>query len=81
VSKTEILAELPKLPPEDLAEIQSKIEQLAIHDAVGWLDVEDPLTDAQKALIEARLDDLEKHPENTIPWSDAEARLKARFGG
>jgi hypothetical protein len=80
MSKAEILAALPQLPPEDRAEIQSKIEQLATHESEGWLDHEDPLTDAQKAIIEARLDDLEKHPENSITWSEAEARLKARFG-
>jgi putative addiction module component (TIGR02574 family) len=77
MSKTEILAELPKLAPEDRAEIQAKLEELA---GVGWLDADDPLTDEQKALLEARLDDLGKHPEKSIPWSEAKAQLKACFG-
>jgi len=77
MSKAEILAELPKLTAEDRAEIQAKLDELA---GDGWLDADDPLTDEQKALIEERLDDLEKHPEKSIPWPEAETRLKARFG-
>jgi putative addiction module component (TIGR02574 family) len=80
MSKAEILVELPKLPPEDRAEIQSRIEELATGGTDGWLDADDPLTDEQKALLDARLDDLDKHPEKSIPWSEAETRLKARFG-
>lgn len=77
MSKVEILAELPKLAPEDRAEIQVKLEELA---GDGWLDANDPLTDEQKALMEARLDDLEQHPEKSIPWSEAKIQLKTRFG-
>ena len=58
-------------------EIQAKLDELA---GDGWLDADDPLTAEQKALIEERLDDLEKHPETSIPWPEAETRLKARFG-
>ena len=77
MSKAEILAELPKLSPEDRAEIQAKLEELA---GDGWLDADDPLTDEQKALLEARLDDLENHPEKSIPWSEGKAQLKNRLG-
>jgi putative addiction module component (TIGR02574 family) len=77
MSKAEILAEIPKLTPEERHEIRLKIVEL---DGDGWLDEDDPLTDEQKALLEARLADMEKHPEKSIPWSEAEARLKARFG-
>jgi putative addiction module component (TIGR02574 family) len=77
MSKAEIIEELPKLSPEDRAEIQARLDELAGDD---WLDADDPLTDEQKVLLEARLDDLEKHPEKSIPWGQAEARLKARFG-
>jgi len=80
MSETEILAELPKLPPEDRAEIQSKIEELATDGNGGWLDRDNPLTNDQKALLDARLDDSQKHPEKSIPWSEAEAGLKALFG-
>jgi hypothetical protein len=77
MSKAETLAELPKLGPEDRAEIQAKLEELA---GDGWLDANDPLTDEQKALPEARLDDLRKYPEKSIPWSEAKTQLKTRSG-
>ncbi len=79
MSKAEILDELPRLKSEELAEIQSRIEELAVYGPDGWL-ADGELTDAEKRLIEARLDDAEKHPEKSIPWAEAEARLKARFG-
>ena len=79
MSKADILAELPRLTPAELTEIQSRIEDLATYGPDGWrTDCE--LTDAEKLLIEARLDDMERHPEKSIPWAEAEARLKARFG-
>jgi len=80
MSKSEILAELPRLNTEELTEIQARIEELAVYGPDGWL-ADSELTDAEKRLIEGRLDDAEKHPEKSIPWSEAEARLKARFGG
>ena len=52
MSKTEILEELPKLTPEDRYEIRLKLAEL---DGDGWLDDDDPLTDEEKALLEARL--------------------------
>lgn len=79
MSFTEVLEELPKLTPEELAEIQSRIEDLATYGPDGWRTDSD-LTEAEKLLIEARLDDLDQHPEKSIPWPEAEARLKARFG-
>ncbi len=77
MSKTEILEELPKLTPEERQEIRVKLAEL---DRNEWLDSDDPLSDKEKALLEARLDDLEKHPEKPIPWAEAEEQLKARYG-
>ncbi len=79
MSKAQILEELPRLTPEELSEIQSRIEALATYGADGWRTDCD-LTEAEKRLIEARIDDAEQHPETSIPWAEAEARLKARFG-
>jgi hypothetical protein len=45
MSKAEILAELPKLKTEELAEIQARIEELAVYGLDGWL-VDDELPDA-----------------------------------
>jgi putative addiction module component (TIGR02574 family) len=77
MSKAEILAELPKLTPKERREILLKLAEL---DSDSWLDEDDPLTDEEKALLEARLEDLEKHPERSIPWEEAAGRLKTRFG-
>jgi putative addiction module component (TIGR02574 family) len=77
MSKAEILEEIPKLTPEEREEIRRKLDEL---DIGGWLDSDDPLTAEEKALLEARLEDMEKHPGKSIPWEEAEARLRARFG-
>lgn len=76
MSKAEILAELPKLAAEDRAEIQAKLDELA---GDGWLDADDPMTDEQKALLEARLDAYEKNPDAGSSWEEVEARLRARL--
>ncbi len=77
MSKAEILQELPKLTKEERYEIRLKLAEM---DSDGWLDEDDPLSDEQKSLLEARLEHMEKHPEKSIPWEEAEGRLKARFG-
>ena len=73
----EILDELPKLTPEERDEVRLTLAEL---DGDGWLDHGDPLTDADKALLEARLQDLTDNPEKSLSWAEAEARLKARYG-
>ena len=76
MSKTEILDELPKLTKEERFEIRLKLAEL---DGDNWLDDDDPLTDEQKALLEARLTDMELYPERSIPWAEAKRRLQERF--
>lgn len=76
MSKTEILNELPKLTREERFEIRLKLAEL---DGDNWLDDDDPLSDEQKALLEARLIDMELHPETSIPWAEAKRRLQERF--
>ena len=76
MSKTEILEELPKLTKAERFEIRLKLAEL---DGDGWLDDDDPLTDEQKALLEARLADMELHPEKAIPWEEVKRRLEERF--
>jgi transcription elongation GreA/GreB family factor len=77
MSKAEIVEELAKLTPAERQEIRLKLAEL---DGNDWLDEDDPLTDDEKALIEQRVADLERNPQASIPWAEAEARLKARFG-
>lgn len=76
MSKTEILEELPKLTKDERFEIRLKLAEL---DGDAWLDDDDPLTDEQKALLEARLADVELHPEKSISWHEAKRRLEERF--
>lgn len=76
MSKTEILEELPKLTPEERFEIRLKLAEL---DGDRWLDDDDPLTEEQKALLDARLADMEAHPEESIPWEEVRKRLEARL--
>jgi hypothetical protein len=76
MSKTEIIDELPKLSPEDRYEIRLKLAEL---DGDRWLDDDDPLTDEEKNLLEARLADMDLHPEKSIPWDEAKRRIEARI--
>ncbi len=57
--------ELPMHTPEERVEIRLRLEEL---DGEEWLDSDDPLSDKEKALLEARLDDLGKQPEKSISW-------------
>jgi len=76
MSKAEIFDEIMKLTSEERWEVRLKLAEL---DGDGWMDDDDPLTDEQKALLEARLADLEQHPEKSIPWEEAKRRIEERF--
>ena len=76
MSKTEILEELPKLTSEERHEIRLKLAEL---DDDGWLDDDDPLTDAEKALLDARLAAYEKDPDAGSSWDEVESRIRARL--
>ena len=73
MSRAEILAELPKLAPEDRAEIQARLDELA---GQGWLD-DGELTDEEKRVVDSRLDECERNPSSFVPWEQAKAQIKA----
>jgi hypothetical protein len=75
MSKSEILSELSKLTPEERQELRVRLAEL---DEEDWLD-EGLLCEAEKALIEERLRDLDASPERSIPWEQAKASLLAPF--
>lgn len=77
MSKADILSELPKLTATEREEIRLRLAEI---DGVEWLDQDDPLTDAEKALIESRLAAHEKDPASAIPWEEFRSRLKRRLG-
>lgn len=76
MSKAEILAELPKLTPAERQEVRLKLARL---DGDEWLDRDDPLTDAEKALLDARLAAYEKDPDAGSSWEEVETRIRARL--
>jgi putative addiction module component (TIGR02574 family) len=76
MSKAEILTELPKLTPAERQEIRLHLARL---DGEQWLDRAEPLTDAEKALLDARLAVYENDPETGSSWAEVEARIKARL--
>ncbi len=73
MSKAEILEELPKLSPEDHAEIRAKLDELS---GDTWLD-DGALTDDEKRLLDERLDECERNPDSFVPWAEAKARILA----
>ena len=78
MSKTEILAELPRLETEELAEIQARIEELAVYAPDGWL-VDDELTEADKTAPDAALAEYQKNPDAESSWQEGEAWIRARL--
>ena len=73
MSKAEIIAELPKLTPEERAEIQARLDELA---GQGGLD-EGELTDEEKRFLDSRLDECDCNPSSFVPWKQAKAQIQA----
>jgi len=80
MSKTYILAELPKLSVEERDEIRTRLDELGCaFGADGWRsDAE--LSSAQKIEIERRLAELEATPSLGVPWSEVHPRLIGKSG-
>lgn len=76
VSKTDILAELPKLTREERREVVMIVHQI---DGDDWLD-EGELSFEEKAKLESRLAGHEEDPKTSVPWPEFEARLNRRLG-
>ena len=75
MSKTEILAELARLSPEDLAEVQAKLDELA---GESWQD-RGELTDADKSALNAELSEYQKNPDAGSPWDEVKARVQSKL--
>jgi putative addiction module component (TIGR02574 family) len=67
----DFLAEALKLSPGDRLEL---IE--ALWDTLSEEDI--PVTPEERALLDARLADLEANPSDQSPWSEVKARLEQR---
>ena len=77
MSKSEILADLAILQPEERREVRAKLDQLDGFAPDDWLN-DCELSAAEKQLIEERIADFEKHPETSIPSAVAEEELEPR---
>lgn len=77
MSIAEVVEELPKLTAEDRDELRFRLLQL---DREIWTDSIDPLTDSEKALLDARLAAHRKDPDAGSSWEDVERRLLSKIG-
>jgi hypothetical protein len=77
MSKAEIFAVLPKLSPAEREEIRLKLAEL---DGNDWLDEDDPLTNSDKTLIEARIEAHEKNPQRVAIQVYAVKDRKETYG-
>ena len=78
MSKTEILAELPKLSVAERDEIRTRLDELSgAFGPDGWR-ADSELSPAQKVEIERRLAELDASPSLGVPWSEVRARLTGK---
>lgn len=77
MSKTEILAELVRLSPEDRAEIQAKLDELA---GDAWQD-QGELSADDKEVLNAALSDYQKSPDAGVPWDQVKSRIQSKLRG
>lgn len=75
MSKTEIIAELPRLSPEDRAEVQAKLDELA---GDAWED-RGELSEGDRRALDAELADYQKSPDSGSPWDEVKARVQAKL--
>jgi putative addiction module component (TIGR02574 family) len=68
MSKVEILAEIPRLTPEERDEIRQKLDEF-----------DDALTAEELVLIDARMAEHEANPQTAIPWEEFKTRLEKKY--
>ena len=64
-----LLAKVSSLSPADRLELIGKI-----WDSLSPDDI--PVTDAERALLDARLAEMEAHPDDQSPWPKVKVRLE-----
>jgi putative addiction module component (TIGR02574 family) len=72
--KVEILEALPKLSVEERQEIRAKLNELDNESCDNG-----EISEREKAIIEARLDEYDQNPETGSSWEEAKARVLARL--
>jgi hypothetical protein len=71
MSKTEILAELPKLDVADRREIFDRVCEMEERDLLTG-----GATDEEKALLDLELEEYRRNPEAGSTWNEVEARIR-----
>ena len=75
MSKAEIIAELSKLNPSELADVQARLDELA---GDKWIDGGE-LSDADKSAWDAALQDFQNNPNAGDSWEQVKARIQAKL--
>ena len=75
MSKAEIIAELARLSPEDRAEVQAKLDELA---GDAWQDGGE-LSDGDKKALNSALAEYEKSPDVGSSWDEVRARIQSKL--
>lgn len=63
-----LLAKVVSLSPADRLELIGTVWDTLPHNDL-------PVTDSEKALLDARLADMERNPDDQSPWPEVKARL------
>ena len=75
MSTSEIIAQLPHLTPDERAQIQAKLDELA---ATAWQD-RGELSDADREALETSLKDYERSPDVGSSWNEIKARIQSKL--
>jgi len=75
MSKAEIIAELSRLDPSELAEVQARLDELA---GDQWIDGGE-LSDTDKSDLDAALLDFQNNPDAGASWDEVKARIQAKL--
>jgi len=72
MSKSEILAELPKLGPEDRREIFERIGELEDYDLLHG----GKPTAEEKAMLDREFEDFQTNPKAGSSWDEVQSRIR-----
>lgn len=75
MTKAEIIAELPRLSPTDLAEVQAKVDDLLVE---NWSD-NGELSNEDKAALRVAIREYRENPTAGESWESVKAEMEARF--
>lgn len=75
MSKTEIIAELPRLTASELAEVQAKLDELA---GESWSDQAE-LSESDKAGLETAIKEYQTNPDAGSTLDEGKSRAQAKL--